>query len=445
MVKFTLSFSEAQAQGTARIFAATHLASAAATYTHLPTPEARFQSLRSIYEVAVKNGLLTAQVSSAVGGSSKNILEAALLVEEFYAVEASASLTIFGTGLGLTPLALAYRPEVQEFLAPFLSKTGSPLASLVFSEPGGVANWLEPGAPGLQTNANRDGDEWVLNGEKMWATNSAGWDFQGADLSCVVCRCIDEDVVAQASCPSDLIMIVLVTRADIDRNPVGSFHVVKHVETAGHVAVSGPHIKYTNLRVPAKNVLCAPGTGAQIVTQSFDISAMLVGAMGTGIQRAVFDAALEFSRDTRRGTMPIGQRQSVADRLIDIKMRTETSRLLTWKAANCLLSGPGEQAERREPALLAKIYSSDAAVQSCIDAMNAVGVSAYNVELPFASLLSTALALPIFDGGNVGIRRRAVQSMFMDEGYRPWETAFRLNPDEEVDAEEAATLSQFMF
>lgn len=101
---------------------------------------------------------------------------------------------------------------------------------------------------------------------------------------------------------------------------------------------------------------------------------MLVGAMGTGIQRAVFDAALQFSRDPRGGTIPIGQRQSVADRLIDIKMRTETSRLLTWKAAHCLLAGPGEPAQRREPALLAKIYASDASVQSCIDAINAVGV-----------------------------------------------------------------------
>ncbi|PYI06946.1 putative acyl-CoA dehydrogenase [Aspergillus sclerotiicarbonarius CBS 121057] len=438
MVDFTLSPSELQAQAAARSFAATHLATAAAHYPRLPTPEARFQSLRPIYEAAVKAGLLTAQVPAAAGGSSTSLVEAAILVEEFYAVEASASLTIFGTGLGLTPLVLAYRPEVHEFLAPFLSGTGSPLASLVFSEPAGVANWLEPGAPGLQTTARRDGNEWVLNGEKMWATNSAGWDFQGADLSCVVCRCIDDEVVARAAHPSDLIMVLIVTRADVDRNPVGSFHVVKHVDTAGHVAVSGPHITYTNLRVPAKNVLCNPGTGAPIVTQSFDISAMLVGAMGTGIQRAVFDAALAFSRDSRGGTMPIGQRQSVADRLIDIKMRTETSRYLTWKAAHCLLSGPGEHAQRREPALLAKIYSSDASVQSCIDAMNAVGVSAYNVELPFASLLSTALVLPIFDGGNVGIRRRAVQNLFMGEGYQPWATTFGLHTDEKADPDNAA-------
>ncbi|GFF49362.1 acyl-CoA dehydrogenase, putative [Aspergillus lentulus] len=440
MVDFTLSNSEQQTRAAARSFAAAHLAGAQAIYSELPTPEEQFQSLRPIYAAAVKANLIKAQVPAQIGGSSTNLVEAAILVEEFYAVEASASLTIFGTGLGLTPVALAYRPSIQKFLDPFLANEGAPLASLVFSEPAGVANWLEPGAPGLQTTARREGDEWVLNGEKIWATNSAGWDFRGADLSCVVCRCVDEDVVARAACPQDLIMILLVTRQDIQRNGSDCFQVLKHVETAGHKATSGPHIKvglvlsstlrmalkrkYTNLRVPVENVLCAPGTGAPIVLHSFEISAMLVGAMGVGIQRAVFDAALAFSHDTRGGTVPIAQRQSVADLLINIKMRTETSRYLTWKAAHCLTQGPGEHAQRREHALLAKVHCSDAAVQSCLDAINAVGVSAYNLETPFASLLATALVLPIFDGGNVGIRRRALQDLFLEEGYQPWGTTF---------------------
>jgi alkylation response protein AidB-like acyl-CoA dehydrogenase len=103
---------------------------------------------------------------------------------------------------------------------------------------------------------------------------------------------------------------------------------------------------------------------------------MLVGAMGVGIQRATFDAALHFSRSTRGGTIPIMQRQSVADLLINIKMRTETSRFLTWKAAYGLLEGPGKHAQRREHALLAKVHCAEAAVQSVLDAINAVGMYA---------------------------------------------------------------------
>lgn len=83
-----------------------------------------------------------------------------------YTVEPSASLTIFSTGLGLTPMNLTGKPENKEFLAPFLSGEGEPLANMVFSEPGGVANYLEEGAPGLATTAELEGDTWVLNGEK---------------------------------------------------------------------------------------------------------------------------------------------------------------------------------------------------------------------------------------------------------------------------------------
>ncbi|KAL3462115.1 acyl-CoA dehydrogenase/oxidase [Aspergillus heterothallicus] len=424
MVSFTLTPSEQATRSAARAFASTHLTSARTLYSTLPTPESRFQSLQPIYTAAVRAGLIKAQIPSPVGGTSTSLIEAAILVEEFYAVEASACLTIFGTGLGLTPLCLAYRPEFEGFLGPFLSGEGAPLASLVFSEPAGVANWLEPGAPGLQTTAYRDGDEWVLNGEKLWATNSAGWDFRGADLACVVCRCVDEDIVSKATEPKDLIMVLLVTREDIQRNGEESFQVLGHPETAGHKAVSGPHIKYKNLRLPSKNLLCAPGTGAAIVTHTFEISAMLVGAMAVGIQRATFDAALSFSKSTRGGTIPIAQRQSVADLLINIKMRTETSRLLTWKAAHALHEGYGGHEQRREHALLAKVHCAEAAVQSVLDAVNAVGVSAYNTDLPFSDLLSTALVLPIFDGGNVGIRKRALQELINADGYEPWFSSF---------------------
>lgn len=141
MVSFDLTSSETAARSVARIFATTHLAPAKSTYQSLPAPESRFQSLKPTYEAAVRAGLLKAQIPAPVGGTSTSLVEAAILVEELYAVEASASLTILGTGLGLTPLCLTYRPELREFLQPFLSGQGAPLASLVFSEPAGVVRF----------------------------------------------------------------------------------------------------------------------------------------------------------------------------------------------------------------------------------------------------------------------------------------------------------------
>ena len=140
MVDFTLSTSEQAIRSTARSFANLHLAGARGICSKQDTPAKQFQATQPIYAEAVKAGLVKGQIPAPIGGSSNSLVEAAILVEEFYAVETSASLTIFGTGLGLTPLALAYQPKFSKFLEPFLTCQGTPLASLVFSEPGGVVS-----------------------------------------------------------------------------------------------------------------------------------------------------------------------------------------------------------------------------------------------------------------------------------------------------------------
>ena len=166
-ISFHLSPQEKAIRQAAAAFASGPLKDARKVYMQHQSHAARFQSTRPIYRQAVAGGLIKGQIPPHLGGTGGSLTEAAILVEEMYAVEPSASLTIFATGLGLTPLNLVGKPEFQEFLEPFLSGEREPLASLVFSEPGGVANYLEKGAPGLGTTALSEGEEWVLNGEKV--------------------------------------------------------------------------------------------------------------------------------------------------------------------------------------------------------------------------------------------------------------------------------------
>lgn len=372
-VDFHLSASEAGAREAAAGFAKNVLGPSRAQYMAHQEHHKRFQATRPAYETAVAGGLIKGLVPPELGGTGSSIVQTCMVVEEFFAVDPSPSMTILATGLGLLPLNLTQKPEHREFLAPFLSGEGAPLASLVFSEPGGVANYLEKGAPGLNTTARREGDEWVLNGEKMWATNCAGWDFKGADLGCVVCR----DVTGPPSeDPKDDILVLLVTRADLDRSGPGSFEVLRQVSTAGSTTASGPHVRYSNVRVPARNVLCGPGMDAvTTVWSSFDQTAIMVGAMAVGIMRAAFDAGLAFARgDDRRGAVPLLERQAFADLLSGVKMQVEACRALTWKAAHAMVHGPGDYAARKELAVTAKIYCSDAAVKAVMDVINAVGM-----------------------------------------------------------------------
>lgn len=88
---------------------------------------------------------------------------------------------------------------------------------------------------------------------QTWATNSGGWNFRGADLGCVVCRCTNPDIPESAS-PTDRIMVLLVTAADIERGGEGVFEVLRHQELAGHTASSGPHLKVCfYLKIPVDN------------------------------------------------------------------------------------------------------------------------------------------------------------------------------------------------
>lgn len=161
----------------------------------------------------------------------------------------------------------------------------------------------------------------------------------------------------------------------IAANAPGAYTVLAEPELAGFPSASGPHTRFTDLRVPQANLLCAPGEGAQVVEKTFGTSAALVGAMGVGIARAAFEAALAFARGEDRGGMvKLLERQSVADLLIDVKMRTEAARMLTWKALKGMEQGAGNWETRLELALEAKIFSSESAVRSVVDCMKAVGM-----------------------------------------------------------------------
>ena len=168
LVDFSLTSEQKELRANAHAFAQNVLATASSLYSSLPTQTERFHSTLPIYQTAVKAGLIKGQIPVPLGGTSAGLIDATIVVEEFHALEPSTAIIILGTGLGLTPLILAGSKEQHEkFLSPFLTPEGEMLASFAHSEQNGTTNWLEKDAPGLQTTAYKDGDEWVVNGEKV--------------------------------------------------------------------------------------------------------------------------------------------------------------------------------------------------------------------------------------------------------------------------------------
>src|SRR5258708_15401990 len=166
-----------------RRFAAKVLAGARAAEL-LPTAEERFLATKPAYEAMVAAGFLRKCIPAPAGGENAGLLDMAIMAEEFYSVNASVTLTMLGTVLGLLPILLGGTPEqCGRLLGPFLKKSGAPLAGFCSSEPGGSANaGSPPPGEGVRTTAKLQGDNWVINGAKNWGSAAAGWDPKGPDV-----------------------------------------------------------------------------------------------------------------------------------------------------------------------------------------------------------------------------------------------------------------------
>lgn len=174
MANYALSAAQIEVRKAAAEFARTELTSALAKYESLPTQESRFAEARPFYEKFVKAGYLKSFIPASDGGTGGAFLDMSLIVEEFYAVNSSVSVALVGAALGLMPLILGGTSEQkQKFLKPFISGEGDHLASLAHSEPGGTANWLEKGGKGLGVTARKEGDYYIVNGEKVCRRGSS--------------------------------------------------------------------------------------------------------------------------------------------------------------------------------------------------------------------------------------------------------------------------------
>lgn len=403
-IDFTLSPEQRAFQLECRAFAQEVLGSVGEATRDLGTPADRFLATRPMYEAIVREGFLHRLIPQPFGGGGGGLVDMAVLTEEFYAVDASVSLTLLATLLGLMPVFLAGSPtQQQDLIAPFLTRAGAPIASLANSEPGGSANYAAP-APGagVRTTARLEGNEWVINGAKKWM-NGTGWDGLGVDLLCVVCR-------TDANAPPERgISVIAVPK------PIDGIELLHLMDTVGSRAHPAPVFQLNDVRVPHDNVLGEAGEGRTIIDASFTGTAALVGIMGVGLMRAAFDFALHFAKtEYRGGVKPIIEHQAVGYALADAKTTLEAARYLGWKSCHAIDT---QARGALETALHSKIFGSEAAVRVITNLMSVVGIDSYDHELPLGGLLQDALVLPLFDGGNMGVRRRQLHELLMSGDY----------------------------
>lgn len=405
-IDFTLTADQRALQLACRKFAKEVLAEARKAEL-LATPEERFLATRPTYEAMVAAGYLRKCIPAPAGGDGAGLVDMAILAEEFYSINPSVTLTLLGTVLGLLPILLGGTPEqCQRLLAPFLKASGAPLAGFCSSEPGGSANAASPPpGEGVRTTAERKGDNWVITGRKRWVSSATGWNREGADVLCVVCR-------TDASAPPETAISIIAVEG-----PVPGLVFERAIDTIGHRAHLVPQFGLQAVATPHRNLLGQEGSGLALTAAAFTGTAALVGIFGVALMRAAFECALHFARTEKRGGVhPIIEHQAVGYALADAKTTIEAARYLSWRACQALDT---QSPAAEELAVQAKIFGSESAVRVITDLMRVVGIESYDRETPFAGLLQDALALPIFDGGNMGVRRRQLHMLFKRSDYDP--------------------------
>jgi acyl-CoA dehydrogenase len=366
MPEFSLTEDQRSLQELARKFARTEMAPRAAACDR----EGSFPE--DIYRKGWELGLMNLNVPTELGGSGLSALDQCVIVEELGYGCGGMTTSIIANCLALEPILLGGTEEQKRsVLAPFCAEYH--LASFCLTEPGGGSD-----AGSLTTRARRDGDHYVLSGEKCFITNAPH-----ASLYTVFTT-VDPALRHRG-----------ITAFYLPRSTEG---VVpgKDEEKMGHRASSTSTVRFENVRVPVAQRLGAEGDGFSLAMRTLDHTRTPIGALATGIAQAALDHAAAYSLQRRSFGKPIAEHQAIQMKLAEMSSLVQASRLLTWQAAWLLDQGKNATLESS----IAKAFASDAAMRVTDEAIQVFGGYGYMREYPVEKLHRDAKLTQIYEGSN---------------------------------------------
>jgi alkylation response protein AidB-like acyl-CoA dehydrogenase len=247
---------------------------------------------------------------------------------------------------------------------------GSTLGCFALTEAGSGSD-----AASLITSAVRDGDEYVINGSKMFITNGT-W----ARL------CL---VFARTGGPGPKGISAFLVPADTPG--------LTRTEITGKLGLRGQataELAFDQVRVPVESRLGAEGEGFSIAMKSLDKGRVSVAAGCTGIIAGCLDAVIDYTRDRQQFGRPIASFQLLQDMIAEISVAADAARLLTWRAADLIDRGRpfGTDASK------AKLFASEAAVRSANQAIQAFGGYGYLDDFPVQKYLRDARVMTLYEG-----------------------------------------------
>lgn len=345
--------------------------------------ELRMAAIRKMADL----GLLSLQVPEAYGGAELDTISASIAVEELGRVCGSTALSISAhNGLGVGPIVRwGTEEQKQRFLPQLLD--GEHLGALALTEPQAGSDLLN----GAQTYATRDGDEWVINGQKAWITN-----------------------------PKYAPVIVVLLRTDREAGSRGFSHLLVETDRAG-LTIHPPEKKmglkgsptqmltFENVRVPVSNLLGEEGRGFHQTMQTLDSGRISIGALSVGLAQGAFEEMVRYAQERQAFGEPIANKQAIQWMIADAAVEIEAARTLVYKAA--WMKDQGR--DFGKIAAIAKLKASEVAEKVCHDSIQVHGSYGYSREYPVERMYRDQRLMSIGEGTSqiqrLVIARRVLQ------------------------------------
>lgn len=329
-------------------------------------------------------GLMGLPFPEEYGGAGADSVSTAIAIEEVARCCGSTALAYAAhIGLGSAPIAMfGSEEQKRRFLTP--AAKGEYLAAFGLTEPHAGSD-----AGATRTTARLVGDEWVINGQKMWITNAplAG--------HIIVTAVTDPEQGKKG------ISAIIVPRG----TPGLSFG--KHEPKMGLRGSVSTAVMLDDVRVPRENLLGERGRGFIQFLQVLDGGRIGIGAMAIGLAQAAYEAAVAYARERTAFGKPIGAHQSVANMIANMAVDLAAARALVYGAAK--LKDAGKPYTRE--AAMAKLFASEASERICRDAIQIFGGYGYSQEYPVERLYRDTRLLTIGEGTSEILRNVIAHSV----------------------------------
>ncbi|MBX3285558.1 MAG: acyl-CoA dehydrogenase family protein [Actinobacteria bacterium] len=322
-------------------------------------------------------GLFGLPFPEEYGGSGSDFTTLCVAIEELARVDQSVSITLeAGVGLGANPIFQFGTEEQRQRWLPDLC-AGRALGGFGLTEPEAGSD-----AGGTRTRAVLDEstNEWVINGEKAFITNS------GTELTSIVTITARTDAPGSTGKPEISTIVV----------PAGTpgFEVQPPYRKMGWHASDTHGLTFTDCRVPADHLLGERGRGFANFLAILDDGRVAIAALAVGVIQACLEQSVQYAKDRNAFGKPIGSNQAVAFKCADLAVMAETARDLTYHAA--WLKDVGRPFKRE--AAMAKLYATEAAVTATREATQIFGGYGFMDETPVARHYRDSKILEIGEG-----------------------------------------------